>query len=180
MPPVPWTDTEQRNVPIEKELLAVVFTCSNFKGFVFGNTFTVETGHQPLVTILNRPIQSAPARLQRMMMQLQRFDFTLIYKKGTDIHVAATLSRAPRASCDRHPYEREDLLVLGIDFVPTKQLQCLAEHTAADPTIQRLSSVIKGGWPDKRASAPAETRRTGHTGRRYSQGPQSRDPFIAA
>lgn len=64
--------TEQHYAQIEKDLLTVVFACSKFKDFIFGKTFTVETDHQPLVTILNKPIHAAPARLQRMMMQLHR------------------------------------------------------------------------------------------------------------
>lgn len=64
--------TEQHYAQIEKDLLTVVFACSKLKDFIFGKTFTVETDHLPLVTILNKPIHVAPARLQRMMMHLHR------------------------------------------------------------------------------------------------------------
>ncbi|KAJ7996683.1 hypothetical protein DPEC_G00239570 [Dallia pectoralis] len=65
------TDTETRYAQIEKELLAVVFACTKFKDYVYGKPTVIETDHQPLVTILKKPIHTAPARLQRMLLQLQ-------------------------------------------------------------------------------------------------------------
>lgn len=64
------TDTETRYAQIEKELLAVVFACTKFKDYVYGKPTVIETDHQPLVTILRKPIHTAPARLQRMLLQL--------------------------------------------------------------------------------------------------------------
>ncbi|KAL7825895.1 hypothetical protein SRHO_G00336330 [Serrasalmus rhombeus] len=47
-----------------------------------GKPTIVETNHQPLVTILKKPIYVAPARLQRLLLRLQSYDITLVYKKG--------------------------------------------------------------------------------------------------
>lgn len=60
---VTLTPTETRYVQIEKELLAVVFGCTKFKDYVYGKTIIVETDHQPLITILKKPIHTAPACL---------------------------------------------------------------------------------------------------------------------
>lgn len=149
------TPAEQRYAQIEKELLAVVFACSRFKDYILGNTFTIETDHQPLVTILNKPIHAASSRLQRMMLQLQRFTFTIVYRRGNDMFIADTLSRAPLPSSARHPYESSDLMVLNVNFVPSKQMQSLVSHTAKDPTLQLLSDIIIQGWPERRSSLPA-------------------------
>ena len=54
------SETKQRYAQIEKELLAVVFHCAKFKGFIFGKTVTVEIDHQTLVSILNKPIHAVP------------------------------------------------------------------------------------------------------------------------
>ena len=75
------TQTETRHTQIEKELLAVVFACYKFYDYIYGKPVVIETDHQPLVTIHNKPFQPIPARLQRMMLQLQKFDLTLTYKK---------------------------------------------------------------------------------------------------
>ena len=43
---------------------------------------------------MKKPLHQAPARLQRMLMRLQRYNFTLQYRRGTSLHIADTLSRA--------------------------------------------------------------------------------------
>jgi hypothetical protein len=62
------TPTEMRYTQIEKELLAVLFACSN--DYIYGKHIQIETDHQPLVTILSKPLHTAPARLERMMLGL--------------------------------------------------------------------------------------------------------------
>lgn len=56
------------------------------------------------------------------MMQLQRFDFRIVYKKGKDMHIADTLSRAQRATSEQHPFEKEEISVLKVSFIPTDRL----------------------------------------------------------
>ncbi len=60
---------------------------------------TIETDHQPLVTITKRPIHSTPARLQRMLLQLQRYNITQVYKKGK--HMYRHLVTGPTSICFR-------------------------------------------------------------------------------
>ncbi|RXN35136.1 coiled-coil domain-containing protein 102B-like [Labeo rohita] len=55
------TDTETRYAQIKKELFAIVFACTKFRDYVYGKSTIVETDHQPLVTILKKPIHTAPA-----------------------------------------------------------------------------------------------------------------------
>lgn len=77
------TKTEQGYDQIEKELLAVIFACKKFHDYIIGKHVTVETDHKPLELILKKPFLSAPMRLQRMMLQLQRYDLAVGYKKGS-------------------------------------------------------------------------------------------------
>ena len=149
------TPAEQRYAQIEKELLAVVFACSKFKDYILGTEFSIETDHQPLVTILSKPIHAASSRLQRMMLQLQRFTFSVVYRKGKDMFIADALSRAPLASTTRHPYEASNMIVLNVNFMPSNQLKSLVKHTAADASLQQLAAVIQRGWPERRSSLPA-------------------------
>ncbi|KAL7861807.1 hypothetical protein SRHO_G00132480 [Serrasalmus rhombeus] len=64
------TETEERYAQIEKELLAVVFTCHKFYDYIYGKPVVIETDHQPLITIHNKAFHAIPARLQRMMLTL--------------------------------------------------------------------------------------------------------------
>ena len=55
----------------------------------------IRSDHQPLKTIFNNSITKSPARLQRLMLVLQKYDFEIEYIKGKDNIVCDTLSRAP-------------------------------------------------------------------------------------
>ena len=64
---------------------------------MYGKEVKVESDHKPLESITKKPLSAAPPRLQRMLLQLQRYTFTLVYKPGKDItlaNLADTLSRA--------------------------------------------------------------------------------------
>uniref|UniRef100_A0A3B3C2B3 Gypsy retrotransposon integrase-like protein 1 n=1 Tax=Oryzias melastigma TaxID=30732 RepID=A0A3B3C2B3_ORYME len=142
-------DTETRYAQIEKELLAVVFACMKFKDYIYGKATTVETDHQPLVTILKKPIHAAPARLQRMLLRLQCFNITLVYKKGKHMYLADTLSRAPHSKKPQSSIEDDAFDVMSVSYISTNRLEELRNHTKEDPELKALSTVIKHGWPDK-------------------------------
>lgn len=148
------TETETRYAQIEKELLAVVFACSRFNDYIYGKPVTIETDHQPLITIIRKPIFSAPARLQRIMLQLQKYNIDLVYKKGKHMYLADTLSRAPRASTLQHVNELNDFEVMSVSRVSSSRLDELKRHIAEEGLLQTLSSVIKHGWPVKQHNAP--------------------------
>ena len=75
------SDTEKNYAQIEKELLAVVFALDKFDQYVYGRQVIVKTDHKPLLPIMKKAILQAPKRLQRMLLQLQRYDINLIYRK---------------------------------------------------------------------------------------------------
>ncbi|CAI5674590.1 unnamed protein product [Oreochromis niloticus] len=150
------TPTERRYAQIEKELLAVVFACYRFYDYIYGKPVVIETDHQPLVTIQNKPFHTVPARLQRMMLRLQKFNFTLVYKKGKHLYITDTLSRTP--TLDEQPLkeERRDFEVMSLQLISPRRLQELAEHTSKDATLQTLAHYIQQGWPKQVSSVPIE------------------------
>ena len=79
---------------IEKELLTILFGVERFQQCVYGRRVDIETDHKPLESIFKRSLYSAPKRLQRMISRLQKFDLLVSYKKGTEMYLADTLSRA--------------------------------------------------------------------------------------
>ena len=74
------TDTETRYANIKRELLAIVFACQRFNTYMLGRQFTVESDHKPMEMIHQKSLASATPRLQRMLLQLQRYDLTIKYK----------------------------------------------------------------------------------------------------
>ena len=90
------TSSEQNYAPIELELLAIVHALQKFDQYVFGNPdVTIHTDHQPLESIMKKPLLKAPKRLQSMMLALQRYPIKVVYKPGVEQVTADLLSRSP-------------------------------------------------------------------------------------
>jgi len=80
---------------IEREMAAILFAVTRFHTYIYGKRdVTVATAHRPLVSIYKKSLTSAPRRLQRMLLQLQKYNFQLVYIPGTQLVIADTLSRA--------------------------------------------------------------------------------------
>ena len=77
------THTETNYAQIEKEMVAIVCGMEKFNTYVYGRKTLVESDHKPLEAIFKKGLTSAPKRLQRMMLRLQRFEFEVAYKRGT-------------------------------------------------------------------------------------------------
>jgi hypothetical protein len=149
------TATEQRYAQIEKELLAVVYACRKFHDYIYGKDIIIETDHKPLVTIVKKPLQNAPARLQSMLLKLQKYNFTLVYKQGKELFIADTLSRAPTQENSNENYEFEVMTILPISDTRLNQL---ITATAADQELQKLADTVQHGWPLRACKAPPEIR----------------------
>jgi hypothetical protein len=66
------TETEQRYAQIENEMLAIVFGAERFHQYIYGREVDVQSDHKPLEVIMKKPLSSAPARIQRLLMRLQK------------------------------------------------------------------------------------------------------------
>ena len=93
--------TEKRYACIERELLAIVYAVQRFHTYLYGRHFKVLTDHKPLVKIMQKPLTTAPPRLQRMTLKLQGYHFDLEYRPGNEEVAADTLSRLPNLENDR-------------------------------------------------------------------------------
>ena len=69
-----------------------MFALKKFHQYVYG--VKVQSDHKPLEAIVTKPIGKAPARLQRMLLQTQKYDIHVTYTPGKDMAVADALSRA--------------------------------------------------------------------------------------
>ena len=71
--------------------MAIVFACEHFEVYIYGRHIVhVETDHKPLVSIMLKPLNKTPSRLQRILLKLQRYSLDVKYKAGK---LADTLSR---------------------------------------------------------------------------------------
>ncbi|KAK7912921.1 hypothetical protein WMY93_013132 [Mugilogobius chulae] len=151
------TPTEVNYAQIEKELFAVLFGCKRFHTYIYGRQIVVESDHKPLESILKKPISCAPARLQRMLLQLQRYDIQIVHRPGKDIPVADTLSRKPLHDYDSTLSEGMDEQVHSVIKslpVSDKKLSDIQAATHSDQQLTALKHIVQVGWPDDRHKCP--------------------------
>ena len=173
------TNAECNYAQIEKELLAVVFAADKFEQYIYGRSATVESDHKPLEAIWKKPIQTAPKRLQRMLLRLQKYDLSIGYKRGEFMYIADTLSRAylkpeqarsngtaeNMADHDHNQQEHEEFCHYIAEIDPTEDMpvarSCLEDirrETAKDHDLQLLIQVISQGWPERQKATAVAVR----------------------
>ena len=147
------TSAEMRYAQIEKELLGIVYGAERFHQFIYGATVQAETDHKPLVSLFQKLLNDCPLRVQRLLLQVQRYDLHVTYTPGKMLVVADTLSRAP----EKHTVDDRDSLNdeiqsyinLVIETMPVldKRLEMIHEATLADDQLTELKQLMQSGWP---------------------------------
>ena len=85
------TAAEKNYSTTERECLACVWATDQFKYFLAGAEFTLQTDHNPLVYL--RGIKEPQGRLARWILKLEQYRYKMVYKAGKDIPHADSLSR---------------------------------------------------------------------------------------
>ena len=154
------TATEENYAQIEKELFAVLFGCKRFHQYVYGRQVVVESDHKPLESIMRKPLAAAPPRLQRMILQLQKYDITIIHRPGKHIPLADTLSRKSLACNDHTLSEGMDTQVHTVISnlpVSDRKLTDIRTATEQDPQLTMLKESVLSGWPETRKKCSPTT-----------------------
>ncbi|XP_064479202.1 uncharacterized protein LOC135392418 [Ornithodoros turicata] len=82
---------ESAYATVEREGLTLVWGVQNFRTFLYGRKFTIQTDHEPLFYINKQ--KHLNSRIMRWSLQLQEYSFRVKYIKGTENRVADYLSR---------------------------------------------------------------------------------------
>ena len=82
---------ERRYTITEQECLAVVWSCNQFRHYLLGNHFTIQTDHSALTWLAS--MRETCKRLARWAIALSEFDFVIHYRKGKENTNADFLSR---------------------------------------------------------------------------------------
>uniref|UniRef100_A0A3B5Q2E6 Reverse transcriptase RNase H-like domain-containing protein n=1 Tax=Xiphophorus maculatus TaxID=8083 RepID=A0A3B5Q2E6_XIPMA len=145
------TKAECRYAQIEKECLGLAYGLERFHNYVYGlPSFVVETDHRPLVAIIKKHLNEMSPRIQRLMMKMQRYEFTLIYTPGKHLILADALSRAPTdisVSSTEEDIQCHVNLVSTVLPVSDGKLQHIVEATAKDTELQLVIQNMDEGWP---------------------------------
>lgn len=139
------TPTESRYSQIEREFLGIVFGLKRFSKLLFGINFELQTDHMPIVQLFHKPIDALSNRLQRWLLTIQHFSFTISHIKGTNNVLADCLSRN---SIDSEPSE-EEVAEHSLCFIMTSHpvnLKRIAESTREDEILKEVAEEVQCGW----------------------------------
>ena len=121
-----------------------MFGVGRFHQYMQGRKVVVESDHKPLETIFGKPLVSAPSRLQKMFMRLQRYDIEIQYKRGSKMYLADTVSRhfsGDEVHIIRSHFENEIEKVPQIEEInqiiaSEEKMSRLRDETDKDETLQ--------------------------------------------
>ena len=84
---------------IERESLAILWAIQRFSVYLFGMNFVDYTDHKPLERIFISS-HDAPARIQKWILKLQPYTFSVKYIKGGCFNPFNILSRSTTRKCN--------------------------------------------------------------------------------
>ena len=127
---------------VEKELLAIVWSCKHFRPYLLGRTFTVVTDHKPLTWIFS--IKDPSSRLLRWRLLLEEYQFKIVYKAGVKNVNADALSRYPIV-CGVQANEQEISEERKLKLLKEMHECPIGGHQGIQRTYERLKLYVS--WP---------------------------------
>ena len=137
---------EEKYAQTEKELNAILFGCKRFYQYVYGHNIIVQTDHKPLESIMKKPLRLALPRLQRMLLQLHRYDLEVHHVPGKNIPVADVLSRKfmPTETVDQSVGDLDVQIHSIISNLP------VSDSKMEQIRLATFQTIIQEGWPQHR------------------------------
>ncbi len=146
------TAAKKNYAQIDREALSLVWGVKRFNQNLYGNTFTLVTDHQPLVSIFN-PQKGVPqtvaARMQRWVLFLGGHRYQIEFKRMHKPANADGLSRLPLDGCNSKTVN----VSTPLDVFTITQLECspvtdkmIRRETRRDPALSQVYSAIHSGW----------------------------------
>ena len=92
-----------------------------------------------------------------MLLKLQKYDLTVKYTKGKDMHIANALSRAYLSDTEENNSEEIELAVHRLTkHLPVSEARRAEFKTATelDCSLQRVKKLTMKGWPDNINNIP--------------------------
>ena len=103
---------ETRYSATHLEMLAVMYSLTKFRHYVFGSRFLIQTDHKALEGLVKT--RDPQGRLARWINALQEYDYVIEYRKGKANANADALSRLPESSATDHDIDIN--VVTGADY----------------------------------------------------------------
>ena len=139
------TPVEKRYSTIEKEFLAINFALTKFRRFILFRKCTLQTDHKPILSLINKPLDTLPIRIQKWMIQIQSFDLDLKYIPGLDNVLSDALSRNPIEENDVDFNDAEYIVCHLLKSSPLDMKE-IAHETARDKLLLNVIEAIEYDW----------------------------------
>jgi hypothetical protein len=121
---------EKNYAAYEIELLALVYAIKQYRQFIMGSKFIVQTDHRALQWL--KKSRDLSGRLARWALLLQEYDFEVVYRKGKDNANADCLSRLPLP--DDNDSDSLSETTLELDQMSIKLIDTSMVTEPLDPT----------------------------------------------
>ena len=150
------SDCEQNYSNIEREALAVAWSCDKLRDYIIGKEIVIETDHKPLLSILkSKDLNDLTPRLQRIRIRLLRYSFKIVYTPGKHLATADCLSRSPTTKAKEAQYDLEDEIEAFINQIATQfnasdhMIDKIRLAQQIDALCRKLGEYCQSGWPEK-------------------------------
>ena len=90
-----------------------------------------------------------------MLLKVQKYDVTIIYKPGPEMYLADTLSKAFLPNTDNAQGEFENINAVKLLPMTDEKLEEMRTSTRDDEVLQQLKEVIQTGWTPSCPSCPS-------------------------
>ena len=126
--------TERNWSVTEREAYAIVWSVNYFRSFLLGNHFKLLSDHKPLCWL--RDLKNPAPKLARWILQLEEYDFEVIYKEGKKNANADAMSRLPTDV---------NLCLFTLDSDLTTDELKAAQHQVPE-LLDIITAVKTGDW----------------------------------
>lgn len=143
---------ETKYCQTEKECYAIIWAMEKLFVYLYGMHFTLVTDCKPLEYLFNRVKSKPSARLERWILRLQSFDFTVRYEPGEG-NLADPLSRLSQGyKTSKTDLDKgSDVIGWLVEEVKPKMISIdeLETETQRDDELQKVKEAIYSGvWDD--------------------------------
>ena len=137
------TEVESRYSQAEREALAVVWACQYFHFYIFDHYVTIFTDHKPLESLLSAK-SSPPPRIQRWILRLQAYNYSIKYIAGSK-NAADCLSRNAQISTIHPTHVEENYIHMIVnDAIPkTYSKSDISNATNKDDILSEVKGQVR-------------------------------------
>ncbi|KHJ97537.1 hypothetical protein OESDEN_02472 [Oesophagostomum dentatum] len=125
------SESQRKWSPTHIELFAIISALRFFRAIIYGNHTTIFSDHRPLTYLLKH--NKTHDNLARWVIELQSYDVSIVYHKGSSNVVADALSR----SVDKHVHFEDDSPDANdiIEFPVSINKVCPTGYTLLSPIV---------------------------------------------